>query len=202
MKRILLIILVFTLFLSLAACQKSENSQGKDTVTATDPENIDPTNKPPSEATDAAKPNENNDTDISLLEMIERIYALKDPQLNLESIAIDLKDPDAVKYYSGLDNISKIEDIVASEALISSQAYSLVLVQTESEAASKEIAEQMLEGIDPRKWICIEADDVQLVSQDDLVMLVMVASDLEISSQDLIDAFSEIREGIDLQLKK
>ena len=50
-------------------------------------------------------------------------------------------------------------------------------------------------GIDPRKWICVEADDVQVVSYGDVVMLIMVDSTSGLTSQSFVDAFAQVCGG-------
>jgi hypothetical protein len=55
----------------------------------------------------------------------------------------------------------------------------------------------MKEGIDPWKWICVGADDLQVVARGDIVMLAMVSSELSdaVTSQDLVDAFIQVLGG-------
>ncbi|MGB4658743.1 MAG: hypothetical protein WBI07_06170 [Mobilitalea sp.] len=112
---------------------------------------------------------------------------------------------DSVKYYTGLSDASKVKDLLVSETMIGSQAYSLVLVQLNKAEDAETVANEMLEGIDPRKWICVEADDLQIVTQSDLVMLIMVSSELKdsVTSVEIVDAFKEVRgEELDFELKK
>ena len=48
----------------------------------------------------------------------------------------------------------------------------------------------MIDGINPRKWVCVEADDIQAVSYDDVVLLFMVDSELGYSSETVVNAFA------------
>ena len=58
-----------------------------------------------------------------------------------------------------------------------------------------EIAAEMKAGINPAKWICVEADDLQVVACGDVVLLIMVSSQLSVTSQDIVDAFREVCGG-------
>lgn len=133
--------------------------------------------------------------------IIEKIYEIKDTGIAVGDVPVDLNDSNAVKYYTGLSDASKIKEIAVSEAMIGSQAYSLVLVRLNQSEDAETVANEMLQGIDPRKWICVEADDLQVVAQGDVVMLIMVSSELEssVTSQNIVDAFQEVR-GADLDL--
>jgi hypothetical protein len=121
--------------------------------------------------------------DGTLASIIEKMY--------------EIKDSDAVQAYTGLSEASDISEIAVSEAMIGSQAYSLVLVRASEGAAAKDIAQAMKEGIDPWKWICVGADDLQVVARGDIVMLAMVSSELSdaVTSQDLVDAFIQVLGG-------
>jgi hypothetical protein len=63
----------------------------------------------------------------------------------------------------------------------------------------------MLEGINPAKWICVRADDIHVVTYQDVVMLIMMGSGFSdhLTSDQIVDAYKEICGGkLDLELKK
>lgn len=137
--------------------------------------------------------------------IIEKIYGVKDTGLKVGNNVVDLSNMDSVQYYTGLNDVSKVKEALASETLIGSQAYSLVLVRAIDAASAESVANDMLSGINPRKWVCVEADDLQVVTYDDLVMLIMVSSSHEdtVTSQQIVDAFKEIcGDELDVVLKK
>ena len=149
--------------------------------------------------------NTQDTADHELSSMIKEIYEVKNPGLMVADIPVDLSNSDSVKYYTGLSDASKIKEAVASEAMIGSQAYSLVLVQLNDEKDAETVADEMLKGIDARKWICVEADDLQVVGHDDVIMLFMVSSALKenVTSKQMVDAFKEVCDGeLDIELKK
>ena len=56
---------------------------------------------------------------------------------------------------------------------MTSQAYSLVLAKVKAGINANEIAKQMSENVDQRKWICVSAEKVYATSSGDIVFLVM-----------------------------
>lgn len=136
-----------------------------------------------------------NGPDGALSDIVEQIYGITDPQIGVGTIEVDLSDADVVKMYTGLDSTDSIREAVASEPMISSQAYSLVLVRTNSAEDAATVAAEMKAGINPAKWICVEADDLQVVACGDVVLLIMVSSQLSVTSQDIVDAFREVCGG-------
>ena len=109
-----------------------------------------------------------------LTSLIDDIYAgveIEMPMLMTQPI--DIADKDAVKAFTGLDNADDIEYVVASEPMMTSQAYSLVLVKVKSGANASKIADTMNKNVDARKWICVTAEKVYSTSSGDVVCLVM-----------------------------
>ncbi len=157
MKKLIMMLLALTMLLT--ACRSSSPA-------ATAPE----TTRPGS-TTQPAQPD-----DRSLEELIDAIYAEHPMELMLVSIPVDLTDEWAVKSYTGLDSIGDVQEAVASEPSMSSQAYSLVLVRLKAGADAQAVARQMRDGINQRKWVCVEADDLKISGKGNLLMLVMIDS--------------------------
>lgn len=138
-------------------------------------------------------------------EIIESIYEKKTAgELSVLTVDVDLSDKNAVKSYLGLDSADKIKEASASESALGAQAYSLVIARVNDEADAEEIAKSMRDGIDPRKWICVEADDIRTVACGDVIMFVMVSTEYadSFTADDLADAFKEVCGGtltVDLQ---
>ena len=53
----------------------------------------------------------------------------------------------------------------------------------------------MKSGVDPRKWICVEADDMLVAGYADVVMLIMVSSSGDLTAQSFVDAFQKVVGG-------
>ena len=64
---------------------------------------------------------------------------------------LDMTDAETVKYFTGLENIDNIEYVVASEPMMSSQAYSMVLVKVKDGADIDAIANAMNENVEEKK---------------------------------------------------
>ena len=117
-------------------------------------------------------------------------------------IPVDLTDTSedgkwAVTYFTGLSDASKITDVSVYESMMGSQAFSLVMVRTAEGADPKAVAEEMKSGIDPRKWICVGADEKMVAGYGDTVMLIMLDSQLGLKAQSYVDAFAQVA-GADL----
>ena len=113
------------------------------------------------------------------------------------TMPVDLADTSedglwAIKYFTGMDNADKISDIAVFEPMMGSLPFSLVMVRVNDAAESAAVAEAMKTGIDTRKWICVEADDLMVAGYDDVVMLIMVGSDSGMTAQSFVDAFQSV----------
>ncbi len=152
MKKILSILMIGMLALSLVACAPSENSEG-----GTPTENIEGT----------------------LEEILAKIYETADVeeeqreyfQNNLATTAFT---PDAAEYYLGVNGLDFAEAI-ASEPLMSSQAYSLCLVRANEGADIDQMMTDIKENVNPNKWICVGVEEDQVIVDHigDLVILIM-----------------------------
>ena len=133
-------------------------------------------------------------------ELLNKVIELKPVEFMGMAMALDLTDTSEdglwmVKNYTGLDNADSITEAAFYEPMMGSIPYSMVMVRTAEGADVKAVAEGMKNGIDQRKWICVEADDLQVVSYGDVVMLIMVGSDTGMTSQSFVDAFAQVCGG-------
>lgn len=136
-------------------------------------------------------------------EIIAKIYANRPVDLKVGTTALDLSSADTVKYVTGLSDASKVKAAAYSEAMMGSQAYSLVVVRAKDKKDTKSIAQAMASGIDQRKWVCVEADDLSVAAFDDLIMLFMVDSALSdtVTSREMVSAFKSVCGGnLDLSI--
>lgn len=130
----------------------------------------------------------------SMTDLINGLYEKVTVELNLsEPTAVDTANADTLQYYTGLTDASMISEAVYSEALISAQAYSLCAMRVAEGQDAGDVAQAVLDGINPNKWICVGADDVQVAAYGDVVLLVMVDSGLSATlADDLMAAFAEV----------
>ena len=74
--------------------------------------------------------------------------------------------------------------------MLGAQPYSLVLAKVGEGADVEAIKNAMFNGINTRKWICVEADQLRVVSAADVVMLVMSGSEFAPGLADgMVEAF-------------
>lgn len=164
------------------------------------------TQKPEKKPENNSKPQTNGSAPSgSPVEIIEKLYAQKSVDLSLNTMELDLSDEAQIKMMTGLDSSDKLSSAAVSEALIGSQAYSLVIVKLKDKKDQEKVAKEMLNGIDTRKWICVEADDLRVAATGDVVMLFMVESALSdvVTSKEMVDAFNTICGGkMDITIKR
>ena len=170
MKKFMSVILVLSLMLSLAAC-------GGNAEPATEP------------ATEAAV-----SVEMSCEELLNKIVEIQPVEFMGGTIPVDLTDTSEdglwnINYFTGLQDASQITEVAVFEPMIGSIAFSMVMVRVAPEYGSKTVAESMKAGIDTRKWICVEANDLLVAGYADMVMLIMVDTSTGLNAQSFVDAF-------------
>lgn len=101
----------------------------------------------------------------------------------------------AIKAYTGLSSADKLTAAVAYESMMGSQAFSLVLVQVKDTADAQSVAQEMSDNIDMRKWVCVGADEKAVVGSGDVVMLIMLDTNLGLDTDSFVAAFTEVMGG-------
>ena len=169
MKKLISIVLALSLVLSLTACggKKTEETQPALSVEGT------------------------------MEELLNKTIEERPVEFMGGVIPVDLTDSSedglwAIKSYTGLEDAAQITEAAAFEPMMGSMAFSMVLVRLAEGADAKAVAEAMKAGIDTRKWICVEADDLKVAGFGDVVMLIMVNSDSGMSAQSFIDGFQKV----------
>lgn len=119
-----------------------------------------------------------NSTD-DLVKLVEKIYEGNDELYpTLETNIVNLEDAENVKYVTGLENGENLEYLVSSEPMMSGQAYSLVVAKVKDGVNANEIAKQMSENMDMRKWICVSAEKLYVTTSNDIVFAVMADEEM------------------------
>lgn len=128
-------------------------------------------------------------------DVINAIYEKKSIDLEMVSIPVDLTDEYALSAYTGLtkDDADKLAEATASEPMMG-QALSIVVAETTDASSTADIAQKMANGIDQRKWICVQADTLRVVTCDKYVLLVMIDSQFSdsVTVDEIVDAFTEV----------
>lgn len=202
MKKYFAILLVLALTVALAAgCAPAgpEGTEPQATTTAPQSEQTEP---PAQVTTEAPTDGETQGADPAvspLSALIAQIYEVHPVALMLGDVPDEMVQ-EMIPYYTGLESDADLADIVVSEPMMSSIAYSLVVVQVKDASKAHDVATQMKDNIDPRKWGCVSGDDLMVAGKGDIVMLVMVDSqfaegDTPTSAQDIVDAFQQVMGG-------
>ena len=135
--------------------------------------------------------------------LVNKIYESKMPEFALMTMPVDLADAEMVAWQTGVSDPALLKEAVISESMMGSQAYSMVMVRVNDAAKAEEVAQMMLDNIDPRKWICVAADDIDAAIYGDLVLFVMIDSGFGMPAADFIGAFKTIAGGaLDKELSK
>jgi len=88
---------------------------------------------------------------------------------NYELVPIDSEN---FEYFMFTDYIEGAKGYSA-DALISSTAHSVCLIELPEGTNASEVAAKVKQNADPRKWVCVEAEAVEVVAKDNMVLLVM-----------------------------
>ncbi len=86
---------------------------------------------------------------------------------------LDLGDSDMISYHTGLTDLDGIAGIYLSESMMSSTAYSAVYIRTTDEADAEAIRQQLMDNINPAKWICVTAEQQYAVLVGNDIFFVM-----------------------------
>lgn len=90
---------------------------------------------------------------------------------------LDLGDTDMISYHTGLSDLDGIEGIYLSESMMSSTAYSAVYIRTTDEADAEAIRKQLMDNINPAKWVCVTAEQQYAVLLGNDIFFVMGQQD-------------------------
>ena len=172
MKKMIAMLLAVTMMLSFAACG------GKTAATT-------PTTAP------AAK------VEGTMEELLNKVVEIQPVEFMGGTMPIDLTDTSEdglwnIQYFTGLTSADQITEACVYEPMMGSIAFSMVMVRVAPGVDSKTVAEAMKAGIDTRKWICVEANDLLVAGYGDMVMLIMVDSSSGMTAQSFVDAFKTV----------
>ena len=114
----------------------------------------------------------NKNIEGSLEDIMEKVYAdIDDEDKPMMLTNIELTDEN-IKDYIGTDKI-EYEEALANESGVGSIAHSVVLIRVKKGANVELIKEKIENSVNPRKWVCVEADEVEVESKGNLIILIM-----------------------------
>lgn len=86
---------------------------------------------------------------------------------------LDLGDADMLSYHTGLTGLDGIEGVYLSESMISSTPYSAIYIRTTDDADAEGIRKQLMDNINPAKWVCVSAEQQYAVIMGNDIFFVM-----------------------------
>ena len=191
MKKLIAMLLALSMVFGMAACGATEN---KETEPATEAA-TEATEAVTEEVTEEAA-EEEAVIELSAMEtLLNAIVEIQPVEFMGMAMPVDLADVDAVKYFTGLASAESVREAAVFEPMIGSIAFSMVAVQVAEGADAEAVAEAMKAGIDTRKWICVEANDLLTATSGDIALLVMVDSNNGLTAQSFIDTFQTVVAG-------
>ena len=113
-----------------------------------------------------------------LTSFVDKVYEGLELFPSIASMELMLDDAETVTYETGLSSTDKIDAVVVSAPMISSQAYSMILVKVKDGVDADSVAKEMSENINPNKWICVSAEKIYATSSGNVAFLVMTNADM------------------------
>lgn len=113
----------------------------------------------------------NKNVEGSLTDIMDKLYEgipEDERPMMLENIELTNEN---FEYYAFTD--AKYKEAIASESMTGSTPHSVVLIRLENATDAEKVVKDIEKNADPRKWICVEAENVHVLSKGDLVVLIM-----------------------------
>ena len=193
MKKLIAMLLALAMVFAMAACGATENVETEPATEATTEATEIVTEEATEEVTEEIVEEEDFVIELTAMEtLLNSIVEIQPVEFMGMAMPVDLADADAVKYFTGLDGV---KEAAVFEPMIGSIAFSMVAVQVEEGTDAAAVAEAMKTGIDTRKWICVEANDLMVATSGDVALLVMVDSNNGLTAQSFVDAFNTVVAG-------
>ncbi|MCH5352297.1 MAG: hypothetical protein J1E06_02390 [Acutalibacter sp.] len=122
----------------------------------------------------------------SLTDLLAKVTdGATDPEMSLIETEVT---EDMFSWYLFIDPIDGAEAVV-SEPMIGSIPHSVVLLRVPDSADAEQVRSEIEEKLDPRKWVCVEAEKTAVLRRGNLILMVM--SDTETTDK-VISNFSAL----------
>jgi len=111
----------------------------------------------------------------TLPDIMEKLYAgISDEEMPMGVESRELDNDMLQGYFVEGTNLDfKYKEAIVSESMITAQAHAVVLIRLEDAKDADKVVENIKKNANPRKWICVEAENVYVLSKGDLVTLIM-----------------------------
>lgn len=113
-----------------------------------------------------------NNVSGTLEEIMTKVYAdIPEEERPMMLMNVELTKEN-VEMYLGTSDI-EFKEGLASESATGSIPHSVVLIRVDDKANIDAIKEKIENSVNPRKWICVEAEDVEVENKGNLIILIM-----------------------------
>lgn len=130
----------------------------------------------------------NKNIEGPLEDIMTKVYAsVKEEEKPMMLTNIEVTKENA-EMYLGTSDI-EFEEALASESATGSIAHSVVLIRVKDNANVELIEEKIEDSLNPRKWICVEAEEVEVESRGNIILIVMSN---EITADKIVDEFNKL----------
>lgn len=165
MKKILLVLMALVLALAMVACTNEAPVEG----TEVPGENT----EAPVEGNEATE--EAGKLDGDLKEILATVVAGATPEeLMVDTIAVDAE---LFPAFFPVEVPASFEAYVCAP-LIGSIAHEVSVLRVGEGVDAAALATEIEANLDPRKWICVEAEKTAVVARDNVILVVMSAADV------------------------
>lgn len=163
MKKFILTTLAVLMIFSMAACSEAETTTTTTTAAPTTTTTAAPTTTTTEATTTTTEAAKQELTDImaTIMTDIETSMLMETPL-----------DSENFEYFAFIPAMDGVEGL-ASEAAMSSVAHSVVLFRVSEDVDVEAMMKSIEDNMDPRKWICVEAEKTYVLQNNDLVILIM-----------------------------
>ena len=108
----------------------------------------------------------------TLEEIMTKMYeGISEEELPMMLSNIEI-NAENIENFLGTKDLS-YETALASESMVGAIAHSVVLIRMKSDADIEQAKNTIKEKVNPRKWICVEAENVIVENKGDLIILIM-----------------------------
>lgn len=115
---------------------------------------------------------DNKNVSGTLEEIMDKVYTnIPEEERPMMLTNVEVTEEN-VEMYLGTSDI-EFEEAIASESATGSIAHSVVLVRVKDDANVEAIKSKIEDSVNPRKWICVEAEEVEVESRGNLIILIM-----------------------------
>ncbi len=122
---------------------------------------------------------ENTKQDLGdLKEFVDGLYTDVTLELpKLETVKIDVTEEDMVKNFTALEDASVVEELVVSEPMMTSIAYSMVVLKVKDGTNVETVKTQMKDNLNLRKWLCVSAEKLYVNNSGNYIFAFMATDE-------------------------